>query len=190
MNSVCVFSGSSPGARPEYTEAAVTLGRALAERGLTLVYGGSALGLMKQLADAALEAGGRVIGVAPIWLVKRKKAHQGLSELRVVDSMHERKRQMAESSDAVIALPGGLGTLDELFEAVTWGQLGLHRKPCGLLDVCGYYGRLIEFLEHAVAERFVKREHVAMLAVAETPEGLLEKFAQYEPPETAKWLDL
>ncbi len=189
MKSVCVFLGSSPGRRPEYAAAAAELGRALAQRGLTLVYGGSSVGLMDVLANAALAAGGKVIGVAPTWLIERRIAHQGLSELRVVDTMHARKQQMAELSDAVIALPGGLGTLEEFFEALTWGQLGLHEKPCGLLDVCGYYRKLMEFLDQTVAERFVTTGHRSMLHVTESPEELLDRFAEYRPPEMEKWID-
>ena len=184
MNSVCVFSGSYLGKRPEYAEAAGQLGRTLAQRGLTLVYGGARIGLMGQLADAALEAGGKVVGVMLEDFVERGIHHQGLSELRVAATMHQRKQEMFALADAFVALPGGIGTLEEFFEAQTWAQLKFHRKPCGLLDVCGYYRKLLDFLEHAVAERFLKPEYYAMLHVAETPEALLDKLAHYRAPRS------
>jgi uncharacterized protein (TIGR00730 family) len=154
-----VFSGSSPGARPEYGAAAAALGRDLARRGLRVVYGGGGIGLMAAVADAALAAGAEVIGVIPQHLVDREVAHRGLSELRVTGSMHERKATMAELSDGFVALPGGFGTLEEFTEVLTWSQLGLQSKPCGLLDVAGYYGALLAFLDHAVTERFIRAEH-------------------------------
>ena len=186
---LCVFSGSSPGARAEYGQLAIDLGHSLAQRGLVLVYGGAKVGLMGILADTVLGAGGQAIGVIPQALVHKELAHSRLTELRVVSSMHERKQQMAELSDGFIALPGGLGTLDELAEVLTWAQLGLHQKPCGLLNVNGYYDRLMEFLDHAVAERFLTPVHRAMLLVAETPAELLGLFSSYRAPLVEKWLD-
>ena len=159
MDRLCVFSGSSPGAHPDYAEAARELGRSLAERGIGLVYGGAHVGLMGVLADSALESGGEVVGVIPQALVEREIAHPGVSDLRVVGTMHERKALMADLADGFIALPGGTGTLDELFEVYTWTQLGLHSKPLGLLDVRGYYAQLAAFLDHAVQERFLTAEH-------------------------------
>jgi uncharacterized protein (TIGR00730 family) len=186
---VCVFTGSSPGARESYEHAATTLGRELAVQGLTLVYGGARVGLMGRIADAALAHGGEVIGVIPQAIVAREVAHESLTELRVVDSMHERKATMAELSDAFVALPGGLGTLDEFFEVLTWAQLGLHRKPCALLDIGGYYGHLLAFLEHAVTERFVRAEHAAMVIVESAPQRLLARLRDYRAPVVEKWLD-
>ena len=188
MQSVCVFCGSNPGARLAYAEAARALGRTLVERGLRLVYGGAAVGLMGTLADAALAAGGTVVGVIPGTLVEREIAHAGLTEIRVVQSMHERKSVMAELSDAFIALPGGAGTLEELFEVWTWSQLGLHRKPVGLLNVEGYFDSLIAFLDHQTNERFMRREHRDMLLVADDPAVLLARFAEYRPPLVEKWI--
>ena len=189
MRRLCVFSGSSPGAHPAYAEATAALGRALADAGLGVVYGGASVGLMGTVADAALAAGGEVVGVIPQALVDREIAHPGLSDLRVVGSMHERKALMAELSDGFVALPGGTGTLDELFEVYTWTQLGLHAKPLGLLDVRGYWASLVAFLDHAVAERFVTAEHREMLVVADGPEALLEAFRRWRAPVRAKWID-
>jgi uncharacterized protein (TIGR00730 family) len=185
---VCVFSGSSPGADVAYRAAAVDLGHRLAERGIELVYGGASVGLMGSVADAAMEGGGHVIGVIPQSLVDREVAHAALSDLRVVDSMHERKALMAELSDAFIALPGGLGTLDELFEMLTWTQLGIHRKPCALLDVNGYFEQLGVFLDHAVSQRFIKAEHRSMLIAGTDPEALLEQMLTTRLPEVSKWM--
>ena len=189
MRRLCVFSGSSPGAHPDYAEATAALGRALAGAGIGLVYGGASVGLMGTVADAALAAGGEVVGVIPQSLVDREIAHPGLSELHVVHSMHERKALMADLSDGFVALPGGTGTLDELFEVYTWTQLGLHAKPLGLLDVRGYWASLVAFLDHAVAERFVTAEHREMLVVADGPEALLEAFRRWRAPVRAKWID-
>ena len=189
ISSVCVFCGSSPGRRSEYADAARHLGRTLAERGKRLVYGGGNVGLMGVIADAALEHGGEVIGVIPRHLVDREVAHAGLSYLRVVDSMHQRKQSMADLSDAFIVLPGGLGTLEEFFEVWTWGQLGLHRKPYGLLNVAGYFDPLLAFLDHSVEERFVSTDHRALLRVDDEPLALLSALEAYEPPATPKWID-
>jgi len=187
---ICVFCGSSPGARPIYVQAARRLGQTLADRGLTLVYGGARVGTMGQLAQAALDAGGRVIGVIPRALVDREVAHTGLSELRIVSSMHERKALMSNLSDAFIALPGGLGTIDEFFEVLCWSQLGLHTKPCGLLNVGGYYDRLTAFLDHTVEEQFVRASHRALVLVEQDVEALLDAFGRYRAPPTdkAKWI--
>jgi uncharacterized protein (TIGR00730 family) len=186
---VCVFCGSSPGARAAYAEATADLGRLLVADGIGLVYGGGAVGLMGELADSVLGAGGEAIGVIPQALVDREIGHHGLSELHVVGSMHERKALMAELSDAFVALPGGLGTLEELFEVYTWAQLGLHRKPCGLLDVEHYYAGIVGFLEHAVRERFVRVEHRAMLMVERDPRRLIERLREFEPEAVPKWID-
>ena len=190
MNRVCVFCGSSPGARPEYTETAQDLGSLLVERGLGLVFGGADVGLMGRLADAVMSEGGEAIGVIPQALVDREIAHLGVSDLRVVGSLHQRKATMAELSDAFIALPGGLGTLEELFEVYTWSQLGLHAKPCALLNVAGYFDALAGFLDHAVAERFVTQHHRETLIVEEDPRALLDRLERFEPGDLQpKWID-
>jgi uncharacterized protein (TIGR00730 family) len=189
MKSVCVFCGSSPGARPGYRDGAERLATAIAKRGLDLVYGGASVGLMGVLADAALAAGGRVVGVLPRALDRKEIAHAGLSELRIVDSMHERKAQMAERSDAFVALPGGIGTLEEWFEVLTWSQLGFHAKPCGLLDVDGYFAPLLALLDRAVSERFVTPEHRSMIVVENDAERLLDALASWRAPAAEKWLD-
>lgn len=186
---VCVFTGSSSGIRAEYAAAARQLGHLLARRGIDLVYGGACVGLMGVVADAALEAGGRVIGVIPSVLVAKEVAHDGLTELHVVSSMHERKAKMADLSDAFIALPGGLGTWEELFEVLTWGQLGLHRKPCGLLNTLRYFDPLLAFVRHSVDEGFVRREHAGMITVADESEELLARLESYAPPVVGKWID-
>ena len=189
MKRVCVFAGSSLGARSQYGDAARSLGAALVSRNLGLIYGGGAVGLMGLLADTVLEGGGHVIGVIPRPLVDREVAHSGLSELRVVASMHERKTQMAQLSDGFIALPGGLGTLEELFEIWTWAQLGIHRKPCGLLNVEGYYDRLLEFLNHAVAENFIDTKNRSMMTLAEGGDELLDRLESYEGLEVPRWVE-
>ncbi len=189
MQRICVFSGSSPGAHPDYVRSAEELARALAAQGLGLVYGGASVGLMGALADAMLDAGGEAVGVIPQTLVDREIAHPGLSELRVVSSMHERKALMAELADGFVALPGGMGTLEELFEVYTWTQLGLHAKPLGLLDVRAYYAKLVGFLDHAVEERFMIVEHREMLVVEQRAEALLEGFRRWRPPARSKWID-
>ena len=189
MKTICVFAGSSSGARAEYLAAARDLGRALAGRGLGLVYGGARVGLMGALADEMLSAGARVVGVMPEALVAKEVAHNGLTELRVVKSMHERKAMMSDLAGGFIALPGGFGTLDEFFEVLTWAQLGLHAKPCGLLNVHGYFDRLISFVEHAVAERFVRAEHGSMISVSATAPELLDRMSAYRPPVVQKWIE-
>jgi uncharacterized protein (TIGR00730 family) len=189
MERLCVFSGSSPGAQPDYRRAAEELGRALADQGVGLVYGGASVGLMGVVADAVLDAGGEAIGVIPQALVEREIAHSGVSDLRVVGSMHERKALMAELADGFVALPGGMGTLEELFEVYTWTQLGLHSKPLGLLDARSYYARLVAFLDHAVEERFLTVEHREMLVVEQRAEALLEAFRRWRPPLRTKWID-
>jgi uncharacterized protein (TIGR00730 family) len=187
---VCVFCGSSPGARPAYAEATAEVARALVAEGIGVVYGGGHVGLMGVLADTAMAAGGEVIGVMPQALVDREIGHTEISELRVVGSMHERKALMADLSDAFIALPGGAGTLEELFEVYTWAQLGLHDKPCGLLDVEDYFSGLVGFLDHAVHERFLREEHRAMLIVEREPRRLIGRLAEFEPRGvTPKWID-
>lgn len=190
MNRVCVFCGSNPGSRPEYADAAKALGRAIADNDLGLVYGGARVGIMGMIADAVLKRGGEVIGVMPGFLVEKEVSHTGLSQLRRVDTMHERKELMAELSDAFIALPGGFGTIEEFFEVVTWAQLGIHRKPCGLLNTCGYFNRMVEFIDHAVVENFVRREHRSMILMDENPATLLNRFETWDPPVVQKWLDL
>jgi len=189
MKSVAVFCGSSVGRRPEYAAVADTLGALLAARGLGLVYGGARVGLMGVVAAAVLKQGGRVTGVIPGALVRREVAHDGLSDLRVVAGMHERKAEMADLADGFIALPGGLGTLDELFEIATWAQLGIHAKPVGLLNVAGYFDRLLGFLDHQCDERFVSAEHRRMLLVETDPAALLDMMDAYTPPTGGKWLD-
>jgi uncharacterized protein (TIGR00730 family) len=187
---VCVFCGSSPGARPAYADAAAEVGRLLADEGLGLVYGGARAGLMGVLADSAMAAGGEVIGVMPQALVDREIAHTGIGDLRVVGSMHERKALMAELADAFVALPGGAGTLEELFEIYTWSQLGLHSKPCALLDVEDYWAGLVAFLDHAVQERFLREDHRASLIVEREPARLLQRLRDYQPGAvTPKWID-
>lgn len=191
MKTVCVYMGSSPGRQSLYLAAAQALGKSLAERELALVYGGGSVGLMGATADACLAAGGRVIGVITQSLQRLEVGHDDLSELHVVESMHERKALMAQHADAFVALPGGLGTLDEFFEILTWSQLGLHNKPCGLFNVSGYFDGLLSFIEHSVAERFVHRSHQETIVVAQDSEQLLDELrARLNlPPLAGKWLD-
>jgi uncharacterized protein (TIGR00730 family) len=186
---VAVFCGSNPGLRPDYVEAARSLGRLLAQRGIGVVYGGSNVGLMAALADAMMDELGDIVGVIPRMLVEREVANTALSDLRIVNSMHERKAMMAELADGFIALPGGIGTLEEFFETWTWGQLGMHAKPCGLLNVAGYFDPLLRFLDHAVAERFVRDVHRGMVVVESNPAALLARFESYEPPRVVKWIN-
>ena len=186
MKRVCVFCGSNPGSSPAYLLAARNLGRILASRQIGLVYGGGMVGMMGEVAGAALAEGGEVIGVSPKMFEEMGVLHDGLSELRIVNTMHERKALMAELSDAFIALPGGLGTFEELLEVLTWTQLGIHHKPCGLLNVNGYYLHLVKFLDHAVSQAFVKKEHAAMLLVDETPKALLDRLTSFKAPKISK----
>jgi hypothetical protein len=186
---LCVFCGSNPGTRPEYVTAARRLGRALVARRLGLVYGGGSVGLMGALADAVLEAGGEVIGVIPRALASRELAHPGLSEMREVESMHDRKATMASLADAFAALPGGFGTLEETLEILTWAQLGIHAKPVGILDVLGYYDGLRRLLAHAEREGFLLRDNAALLLVATSPEDLLDRLEAWRPSATRRaWL--
>jgi len=189
LRNLCVYCGSNPGRQGRYVEAARELGRMMAERGIGLVYGGASVGVMGAIADAVLQAGGQAVGVIPESLVRKELAHGGLTELHVTASMHERKRLMAERADAFVALPGGAGTLEEIFEMWTWAQLGDHRKPCGLYNVAGYYDKLAQFLDHATAEQFLKPQHREMLIVEEDGRRLLERFAAYEPPVVTKWIE-
>lgn len=188
MKTICVYCGSSPGLLPEYRESARLLGFEMADRGLGLVYGGASVGVMGAIADAVLERGGTAIGVIPYSLATREVSHSGLDELIVVDSMHERKARMAELSDGFIALPGGWGTLEEIFEMLTWAQLGFHEKPCGLLNVASYYDPLFTFLESAIAQRFVKEEFRPMMMMDDSATVLLDRFSAYRPPKVKKWI--
>ncbi len=183
-----MYLGSSPGSRPDYTAAAEHLASVLAERGLGLVYGGAHVGTMGVIADAVLAAGGDVVGVIPRTLQDKEVAHEALTELRVVGSMHERKLLMMDLADGFVCLPGGTGTLEELFETFTWLQLGIHSKPIGLLDVAGYWSGLVGFLDHAVAEGFVRREHADLLLVDDDAGRLLDRFTTWQPPALAKWV--
>ncbi|WP_437566305.1 TIGR00730 family Rossman fold protein [Sorangium sp. So ce542] len=188
LSRICVYCGSSAGASPAYRAAAVQVGELLAARGIGLVYGGGHVGLMGAVADAVLAAGGEAIGVIPRFLNRREIEHRGLTELHVVETMHERKAKMAALSDAFVALPGGIGTLEELFEVWTWTQLGSQEKPVGLLDVAGYYRPLIAFLDHVVAEQFLKPGHRAMLQVESDAEALLGLLAAWRPTVEYKWM--
>jgi uncharacterized protein (TIGR00730 family) len=190
MHRVCVYAGSNPGTDPAYADGARALAAEFAARGIGLVYGGGKVGLMGVIADTVLAAGGEAIGVMPQALIDREIGHPDLTELKVVGSMHERKAEMAELADAFVALPGGIGTLEELIEVYTWSQLGIHNKACGLLNVRGYYDALAGFLDHAVSEGFLRAQHRAVLSVAEDPAELLDALDAYEPPRVAKWLEL
>lgn len=189
MQRVCVFLGANPGLDPAYAEAARAMARELVARNLGLVYGGSAVGLMKVLADAVMAAGGEVVGVIPQALYDKEIGHTGITRLEVVSSMHERKARMAELSDGFAALPGGIGTLEEIFEVFTWGQLGFHAKPCGLLDVKGYYTGLCSFLDHVRDQGFLKNDHRGMLLCDPDPSALLGRMERFEPPRVAKWVE-
>lgn len=186
MKRICVFCGSSPGLSSDYRTMTEQLGEALLRKRIGLVYGGGDVGLMGRLAHVVVEGGGEVIGVIPKALAIKEVAYAGLPDLRVVESMHERKALMAELSDAFIALPGGLGTLEEFFEVLTWVQLGIHHKPCGILNIGGYYDLMIEFLDHAVDQRFMRPEHRANVLVDDDPDGLLAKLASFKPQAVDK----
>ncbi len=188
ISRLCVFCGSKHGVRPEYADAARELGALLAEEGIALVYGGGRVGLMGVVADAVLERGGDVIGVIPQALDTKELAHDGLTEMHVVNTMHERKALMADLADGFISLPGGLGTCDESFEILTWAQLGIHAKPCGLLNIAGYFDHLIAFIDHAVEQQFIKPEHRALTLVERDPRALLERMHTYRTPVTDNWI--
>jgi len=187
MKRICVFCGSNAGARSEYAEAARALATVLAERKLGIVYGGGNVGLMGVLADAALARGGEVIGVIPQKLVDKEVAHRGVTELRIVQTMHERKALMNDLSDAFLALPGGFGTLDEFFEVLTWAQLGFHGKPCALLNVAGYYDGMLAMLDHAVTERFLRPAHRELVIADTDPLRLLQRLSAFVPAPKGKW---
>ena len=189
IRSICVYCGSSPGRQETYSLAANQLAESLVRRNIRLVYGGASIGIMGKVADHVLKLGGQVVGVIPKALAHKEVAHANLTELHITHSMHERKTLMAELSDGFIALPGGIGTLEELFEIWTWAQLGFHNKPCGLLNVAGYYDFLIGFLDHMLNEQFVKPHHRTMLIVETDPSLLLERCISYEPPKITHWLD-
>jgi uncharacterized protein (TIGR00730 family) len=188
INSICIYCGSSPGRLDAYASAAFSLAGALVSRNIRLVYGGASIGIMGMVANQVLKLGGEVIGVIPKALAHKEVAHHHLTELHVTESMHDRKMLMAELSDGFIALPGGIGTLEELFEIWTWAQLGFHQKPCGLLNVEGYYDSLIKFLDHVLTEQFVKPHHRGMLMVESDPDALLERYIHYHPPVVEQWL--
>ncbi len=190
MKRVCVFCGSSAGARPEYLQAAKALGETLVNREIGLVYGGASVGTMGMIASTVLSGGGEVVGVIPEGLVKKEVAYKELQDLRVVQTMHERKALMNDLSDGFISMPGGLGTFEEFFEVLAWGQLSIHKKPVGLLNIARFYGKLLEFLDHAVTEDFVQAVHRDMLLVHQNPEPLLDLFDAYEPPlfDKAGWI--
>jgi uncharacterized protein (TIGR00730 family) len=187
---ICVYAGSNPGSDPAYADGARAFAAEMARREIGLVYGGGKVGLMGVLADTILEAGGEAIGVMPQALIDREIGHERLTDLKVVGSMHERKAQMAELADAFVAVPGGIGTLEELIEVYTWSQLGIHDKGCGVLNVKGYYDHLAALLDHAVAEGFLRPQHRAVLSVASEPAELLDRLAAFEPPAVGKWLEL
>lgn len=187
--SLCVYCGSSSGKHPEYIEQARAFGTEMARRGITLIYGGGKVGLMGAVADALLAAGGKVVGVIPRQLVEREVAHPGLTEMHVVETMHQRKTRMYELSDAFVALPGGFGTMDEMFEMLTWAQLGLHRYPCAFLDVRGYYAPLREMMDHMVHEGFVRAEHRESLWFGDSMTQLFDWMAHYQVGYTSKWID-
>jgi uncharacterized protein (TIGR00730 family) len=189
MRRILVFCGSSPGRLPAYVEAATALGGELASRRLGLVYGGAQIGIMGAVADAVLAGGGEVIGVIPRVLVDKEVAHPGLTDLRIVETMHQRKALMESLADGVIALPGGFGTLEELFELLTWAQLGIHSKPVAMLEVAGYWDQLLAFVDHMVSERFLRPEQRDSLLVGDSPAELLARMAQYKPLSLDKWLD-
>jgi uncharacterized protein (TIGR00730 family) len=189
MRRICVFCASSPGHRPEYRVSAEDLGKALVKRNIGVVYGGGKVGLMGALADSVLAAGGEAVGVIPEQLMAREIGHPGLTQLHVVRSMHERKAMMADLSDAFIALPGGFGTLEEFFEVVTWAQLGLHSKPCGILNVLGYYSALLSMLDHAVQERLLRQENRELVLARDSVPELLQALDEWRPMRVEKWLD-
>lgn len=189
MKRLCVYCGSNPGIRADYLAAARDLGRLLLDRHIGLVYGGGNVGVMGEIAQRVLDGGGEVIGVIPEFFVGRV-AHMGLTKLHITDSMHQRKAIMHELADGFIAMPGGLGTLEEIFEALTWAQLGIHSKPCGFLNVAGYFDGLFTFLNHTVTEQFVKPEHYGLIMSDASPAGLVDKMESYTCPKVDKWFGL
>ena len=188
MKRICVFCGANSGKKPEYKSAAIHLADELVSRNIEIVYGGGSIGLMGVLAERAMELGGKVTGVIPEALALKEVAHDTISELIVVGSMHERKAKMAELSDGFISLPGGIGTIEETFEMLTWSQLGFHNKPCGIINVLGFYNKLIEFLNHTSEEKFFMDIYRRMLIVETDPSALLERFAQYKSPQVKHWI--
>ncbi|MCX7143937.1 MAG: TIGR00730 family Rossman fold protein [Proteobacteria bacterium] len=190
LTSLCVYCGSSSGRIDAYAAAARALAQAMVERGIRLVYGGASVGIMGAVADEVLRLGGEAVGVIPESLMRKELAHAGLTELHVTPSMHARKTLMAELADGFVALPGGIGTMEEIFEIWTWGQLGFHRKPCGLLNVAGYYDSLIAFLDHAAGEQFVRPDQRRMLVVESVPANLIDRLTTYTPPELSRWMRL
>jgi uncharacterized protein (TIGR00730 family) len=188
IKKICVFCGSSPGANPAFTKAAAQLGKEIASRQMELIYGGSTLGLMGEVARTALNGGARVTAVMPK-VFEDKVQHPKFVKLHITDTMHQRKNMMFELADSFIALPGGMGTFEEILEMVTWAQIGYHTKPCGILNICGYYDKLFTFLDNAVKERFIRPEHRDMLMWDVTPENLFEQFSKYKAPKIDKWLD-
>ncbi len=188
MKRICVFCGSNPGTNPAYVEAAMTVGTLLADRGIGLVYGGGHVGMMGTIADAVLARGGEVIGVIPVALAEKEVEHKGLTELHVVKSMHERKALMADLADGFIALPGGFGTFEEYCEIITWAQLGFHHKPCGLLNVAGYYNHLLAMIDHGVDQKFIRPVHRQLVIDDTDAERLLERMAAFVPPVVDKWI--
>ena len=190
MKRICVYCGSAVGASSVYVQMAEKLAIELVKRNIELVYGGAQVGVMGSIANSVLAAGGSVIGGLPVGLFRTEVPHDGLTQLIEVSSLHERKAKMAEISDAFIALPGGLGTLEELFEILTWAQLGLHKNPVGILNVNGFYDKMLGYLDHAVAEKFIRLQHREMILVDADIESMFEKFSQYEPPIGQKWVDL
>ncbi|MEL6589019.1 MAG: TIGR00730 family Rossman fold protein [Bacteroidota bacterium] len=189
MKSICVFCGSNTGSEEVYRQTAIKLGQSLAARKIRLVYGAGNVGLMGVIADACLDAGGEVLGVIPHFLKIKEVCHTSLTQLRVTQTMHERKQMMADESDGFIAMPGGFGTLDELCEILTWGQLGLHNHPIGVLNVAGYFDPLLQMFDHMVSQRFLAVPNRGLVLSDASPQGLLEQMERYDPPEAEKWLD-
>lgn len=189
MKSICVYCGSNLGATDVYQNAAQQLGEALADQNITLVYGGASVGIMGVVADTMLARGAKAVGVIPQALLDKEVGHTGLSELHVVKSMHERKKLMEQLSDGFVAMPGGMGTLEEIFEVLTWAQLGFHNKPCALLNVAGYYDHLLKHLQGSVSEGFIRPEHTKMLLTEEDPQSLIAQMLAYQPPTVSKWID-
>lgn len=187
---VCVFCGSSAGEDTRYLDGATALGQALVEREIGLIYGGSQVGLMGRLADSVIDAGGDVVGIIPKPLAHREVPHRGLTELVITESMHERKSEMARRADGFIAAPGGLGTLEEFFEVLTWGQLGMHRKPCGVLNINRYFDPLAALLDHAAKEGFIQTVHRGMILAETDPDALLDRMADYQPPRVPRWIEV